>query len=93
MPCDAALPDGVPVVAGPPGTAPALDAPLPGAPRVAVRIPADYATLLRDDLESARDWRVSARRAFLHYLPLGYRVDALVTAGEHGTTYLLTRST
>jgi predicted GNAT superfamily acetyltransferase len=93
MPCDAAgPPDGAPVVAGPPGAAPAWDAPLPDAARVVVRIPSDYPALLDADLDSARAWRMSARRAFLHYFPLGYRVVAFVTTGDLGAAYVLTRS-
>jgi predicted GNAT superfamily acetyltransferase len=57
-----------------------------------VRIPADFAALLDGDLESARGWRMSARRAFLHYFPLGYRVVAFVTTGDVGAAYILTRS-
>ncbi|MFI5246367.1 MAG: GNAT family N-acetyltransferase [Gemmatimonadales bacterium] len=80
------------VVAGPPAEAPAPNAPLPDARSVAVRIPADYLALLDRDLELARAWRMSARRAFQHYFPLGYRVSAFVSDGEHDATYLLTRS-
>jgi predicted GNAT superfamily acetyltransferase len=83
---------GVPVVAGRPGEAPAADAPLPDAPNVVLRVPADYHALLGRDLELARAWRISARRAFLHYFPLGYHVSAFVADGERDAAYLLTRS-
>jgi predicted GNAT superfamily acetyltransferase len=69
-----------------------MDAPLPEAPGVAVRVPADYVALLHDDLALARAWRMSARRAFLHYFPVGYRVVAFVADGERDAAYLLTRS-
>ena len=72
---------------------PAADDPLPDAPSVAVRVPADYVMLLDRDLELARAWRMSARRAFLHYFPLGYRVTAFVADGTRDAAYLLTRST
>jgi predicted GNAT superfamily acetyltransferase len=89
MPSDPALVDGVPVVAGPPGAAPAHDAPLPDARRVVVQIPHDYHALLDDDITQARAWRQSARRAFRHYLDTGYHVTAFVPGfGDHAR-YLL----
>lgn len=92
LPSDVAQLAGAVPVAGPPGTAPAPDAPLPGDRRVAVRVPADFLVLLDGDRETAREWRMSARRAFLHYLPQGYRVSAFVDDGEGGPTYVLARS-
>jgi predicted GNAT superfamily acetyltransferase len=92
LPCDANQLRGVPVVAGRAGEAPAPDAPLPDARSVAVRVPADYLALLDRDLELARAWRMSARRAFLHYFPLGYRVSAFVADGERDAAYLLSLS-
>jgi predicted GNAT superfamily acetyltransferase len=92
MPSDAERLHGVVVVAGRPGESPATDAPLPDAPNVAVRVPADYLALLGGDLDLARAWRMSARRAFLHYLPRGYRVVAFVADGRHDAAYLLSRS-
>ena len=83
---------GTVVVAGRTGESPAATAPLPDAPSVTVRVPADYLALLDNDLELARAWRMSARRAFLHYFPLGYRVVAFVADGERDAAYLLTRS-
>ena len=74
-----------------PAEAPAPDAPLPDAPAVVVRVPADYLALLESDLELARAWRMSARRAFLHYFPLGYRVTAFAADGVRDAAYLLTR--
>jgi predicted GNAT superfamily acetyltransferase len=81
---------GVPVAGGPPGDAPAPGAPLPGDRNVVVRVPADYQALLEGDLERARAWRASARRAFLHYFPLGYRVTAFLADGDRDAAYLLT---
>jgi predicted GNAT superfamily acetyltransferase len=92
LPSDADQLRGVPVVAGRAGEAPAPDAPLPGARSVAVRVPADYLALLDRDLELARAWRMSARRAFLHYFPLGYHVSAFVADGERDAAYLLSLS-
>ena len=57
-----------------------------------MRVPADYLALLDRDLELARAWRMSARRAFLHYFPLGYRVSAFVADGERDAAYLLSLS-
>jgi len=92
LPCDTELLHGVPVAAGRAGEAPAPEAPLPDTRNVAVRVPADYIALFDSDLELARAWRMSARRAFLHYFPLGYRVSGFVADGEHDAAYLLTRS-
>jgi predicted GNAT superfamily acetyltransferase len=86
---DAALLQRVPIAAGRAGDAPVS---LPDSPSVAVRIPANYHALLASDLELARGWRMSVRRAFLHYLPLGYRVSAFVADGAHDAAYLLTYS-
>lgn len=93
LPSDAARLRGVVVVAGRADEPPSADEPLPDAASVAVRVPADYVVLLGRDLELARAWRMSARRAFLHYFPLGYRVAAFVADGTHDAAYLLTRST
>jgi predicted GNAT superfamily acetyltransferase len=92
LPCDNGLLHGVRVAAGRTGDAPAPGATLPAGSALAVRIPADYHALLASDLELARAWRMSVRRAFLHYLPLGYRVSAFVADGERDGAYLLTRS-
>jgi predicted GNAT superfamily acetyltransferase len=92
MPSDHELLHGVAVVAGRVGEAPKAEAPLPDERAVVVRIPADYHALLDRDLALAREWRISARRAFLHYFPLGYHVSAFVADGEHDAAYLLTRS-
>jgi predicted GNAT superfamily acetyltransferase len=80
---------GAPVVGGASGDAPAPETSLPDAPVVAVRIPQDYHALIDANIAQARNWRLSARRAFLHYLPLGYRVTAFVP--HPIATYLLTR--
>ncbi|HEX7546028.1 MAG TPA: hypothetical protein VF368_04840 [Gemmatimonadaceae bacterium] len=97
LPSDANRLRGAVVVAGRAGDSPATnaplpDAPLPDAPSVVVRVPADYLALLAGDLEIARAWRMSARRAFLHYFPLGYRVVAFAADGERDAAYLLSRS-
>ena len=91
MPSDRAFLVGAPVVGGASGDAPASNTPLPDVPAVAVRIPGDFHALLDRDLERARAWRASARRAFLHYLPRGYRVTAFVPDPAGDATYLLTQ--
>ena len=83
---------GVPVAAGRRGEAPAPGAPLPDGATVAVRIPADYHALLARDYELVRAWRISVRRALLHYLPLGYTVTAFAADGTGDAAYLLTRA-
>ena len=92
MPGDAMLLADATVVAGPGESAPSLEAMLPNDTGVVIQIPADYHTLLSGDAEFARRWRMSARRAFLHYLSHGYRVSAFVADGENDAAYLLTRS-
>lgn len=82
----------VPVAAGRADDAPAPGTALPSSSAVAVRVPANYHALLASDLAGARAWRMSVRRAFLHYLPLGYRVSAFAADGERDAAYLLTRS-
>jgi len=92
LPEDPSLLVGVVVAAGAPGDGPDESAPLPDGDRVAVRIPKDYHRLLSDDIDRARAWRAAARRAFLHYFPLGYRVTAFVPALDGDATYLLSRT-
>lgn len=92
LPSDQALLDRVPVAAAGPGDGPSDLEQLPDAETVAVRIPADYHRLLEQDLERARPWRAAARRAFLHYFPLGFRVSAFVPTRGGDATYLLSRT-
>ena len=91
MPSDAALLAAVPVVGGRPPDAPDANAKLPDVPQVVVRIPDDFSMLLAGELNVARGWRASARRAFLHYLPRGYRVTAFVPGHGGDAAYLLSR--
>lgn len=60
------------------------------APAVGVRIPRDITALTPIDPAAARRWRFATRRAFQHYLPLGYHVRGFV-ADARGGTYLLVR--
>lgn len=60
------------------------------APQVGVRVPRDITALAAADIAAARRWRFATRRAFTHYLPLGYTVRGFV-ADATGGTYLLTR--
>jgi predicted GNAT superfamily acetyltransferase len=91
LPSDEAAFRGVPVAAGRSGDAPGPGDTLPEAAAVAVRVPEDYHALLDANLELARAWRMSARRAFLHYFHFGYRVSAFVAASGRDASYLLTR--
>ena len=92
MPSDAALFAGVPVAAGRPDEAPVPASALPDAAGVVVRVPADFQALLHEDAGLARTWRMSVRRAFLHYFPLGFRVSAFAADGHHDAEYLLTHT-
>lgn len=80
---------GAPVVASSAGRAPGTS--FPDARAVVVGIPRDYAVLLAGDLGRAKAWRRAAREAFLHYLPLGYRVSAFVPDPVGDASYVLTR--
>jgi predicted GNAT superfamily acetyltransferase len=55
---------------------PGPETPLPEEPRVRVEIPANIQGVKSQDLELARAYRASTRRAFEHYLGRRYRVDA-----------------
>ncbi len=50
------------------------DTPLPAGPRVRIEIPASIQDLKDADLVRARAYRASTRRAFEHYLGLGWRI-------------------
>ncbi len=91
MPCNAAVPARVPVVAGRSSHGARVHGSLPDDPQVVVHVPPDYRTLREENLELARAWRMSARQAFLHYLPLGYRVTDFVFDGTGDAAYVLTR--
>jgi predicted GNAT superfamily acetyltransferase len=90
MPSDASTPPRAPVVVGRASRGAVSDPPLPDAPQVIVHIPGDYRALLAEDIALARAWRMSARRAFLHYFPLGYRVTDFVFDGTGDAAYVLT---
>lgn len=91
LPADQALLVGTPVVGGSLADCP-RDILLPQAPVVAVRVPHDYNTVLAGDVDKARAWRVSARRAFQHYLSSGYEVTAFVPGDGSDANYVLSRS-
>ena len=74
-----------------PARRPAPGAPLPGVAAWPCACRPTMPPLLGDDIDTARAWRMSVRRAFLHYFPLGYLVSAFVADGEHDAAYLLTR--
>ena len=90
MPYDALVPAQARVVVSRGSEPPDADVPLPDDPQVVVHIPPDYQALLAGDLELARAWRTSARRAFMHYLPLGYRVTNFIFDGTNDAAYILT---
>lgn len=50
--------------------------PLPAGPRVRIEIPASIQDLKTADLDRARAYRGSTRRAFEHYLGLGWRIGS-----------------
>jgi predicted GNAT superfamily acetyltransferase len=52
------------------------------APRVRIEVPRAIQDLKAVDLHRAVAFRASSRRAFQHYLALGYRVDTLLAEGE-----------
>ena len=92
MPSASELIAGVPCAGGSPGVSPEPGQPLPGGVAVTVRVPSDYQALLSNDVEGAREWRKSVRRAFIHYLGTGWHVAAFVPSAGGDATYLLTRA-
>jgi predicted GNAT superfamily acetyltransferase len=61
---------------------------LPEAPRVRIEIPESIQDLKGERPELGVAWRQSTRRAFEHYLGLGYRVEAFCRdAGERRCWY------
>lgn len=66
--------------------------PFVDAPAVALRVPRDISALAASDIAQARRWRMATRRAFTHYLALGYGVRGFV-ADANGGRYLLTKPT
>ncbi len=58
------------------------DAPLPASSALRIEIPRSIQDLKAIDLDRAAAFRASSRRAFLHYLARGYRVDTLLAEGE-----------
>lgn len=82
-----ALPADLPLVV----TASAAEGPLVDAPTIGVRVPHDISALAARDIAQARRWRFATRRAFAHYLPLGYHVRGFVANAEGGTYCLVRR--
>jgi predicted GNAT superfamily acetyltransferase len=58
-----------------PVVGPAPEAPLPAGPLVRVEIPASIQDVKTRDLDLARAYRASTRRAFEHYLGRGWKVE------------------
>lgn len=85
----APMPEVIPVPAPVVASADVVPVSLPDAPAVVVKIPHDYAALLKGDTAAARAWRLAARRAFTHYLGRGYRVSAFAPGHGGDASYLL----
>lgn len=60
---------------------------LPDADVVRVAVPADAVGLSRTDEEAVTAWRGVTRRAFLHYLSRGYRVEGVYRSPEEERSY------
>lgn len=58
------------------------ESPLPESRHIRVEVPRSIQSLKAADLARAVAFRASTRRAFLHYLAAGYRVDTLLSEGE-----------
>lgn len=87
------LRDPLPASAGIAADIPTVDltvAHLPAVPIVAVEVPEDVQVLKLTAPEEARAWRAATRRAFLHYLSRGYRVDGF-TRRDGRCRYRLSR--
>lgn len=65
-----------------PVVGPGEDPPLPDAPLVRVEIPANVQALKTADLDLARAYRASTRKAFEHYLGGGWRIEDFYREGE-----------
>jgi predicted GNAT superfamily acetyltransferase len=61
-----------------------------GAPAVRIEVPPDIQALKKRDSETAWKWRLVTRRAFQHYLSLGYAVEGIYRDGNH-SFYVMTR--
>jgi predicted GNAT superfamily acetyltransferase len=67
--------------------------PFPDAPAVRVQIPHDIELVLALDTDTALEWRLATRGAFLHYLAHGYGVTGFDRGvGSEFPAYRLTRS-
>ncbi len=60
---------------------------LPDDGEVRIEIPADLHALKGESLDLARLWRQMTRRAFLHYMGRGYRVDGFQSDAESGRCF------
>ncbi len=83
----------VPAVETAEPAAPVVANPFPASPLVTIAIPADIQALKRTAPDTARTWRATTRRAFEHYLGLGYRVKGFARDPRGaGGRYLLERA-
>ncbi|HET9211160.1 MAG TPA: hypothetical protein VFR03_12215 [Thermoanaerobaculia bacterium] len=83
---------GEPFCAAPAANPGAAVGDLPDAPRVRIEIPESIQDLKAERPDLGMAWRESTRRAFQHYLGLGYRVEAFYRdAGERRCWYGLER--
>lgn len=74
------------------GTEPPRLLDLPDDAEVRVEIPPDIAMLMERDVDAARAWRETTRRAFTHYLHRGYHVAGFSTDTKGGRSYYVLRS-
>jgi predicted GNAT superfamily acetyltransferase len=62
-------------------------------PRVRIEVPLDIQAVKRNDPGIAWQWRMVTRRAFLHYLSQGYRVQGIYRDADGRSYYVLTGPT
>jgi predicted GNAT superfamily acetyltransferase len=61
-----------------------VETPLPQASSVRIEIPDDIQATRNESIETARLWRSTTRKAFIHYLGLGYTVPAFLRDSQTG---------
>lgn len=54
-----------------------VELPLPNVPRLRIQVPAEILEIQRTDNPLAWKWRLTTRRAFMHYLSKGWQVDGI----------------
>jgi predicted GNAT superfamily acetyltransferase len=67
--------------------------PLPDTPRVRIQVPHDIALVHALGADTALEWRLTTRHAFLHYLGRGYQVTGFARGdGTDNPAYVLSRT-